>query len=364
MRRPNNRRIPQIVAILTAASLIAVTAAARGLPSRSEGTSGSVERTPTRAVATIAAGAAPIHPSTASAPAANDPQIDLCATDGTVTLPGGVTAPIWGFVQKGSAADCSDVAGTATVPGGPVLDVNENDLVNLNVTNALPGGRTISIEVPGMNIDPASTPEVPAGGTATVTFTATSPGTYLYQSVGDDERQTAMGLFGALIVRPNTSGQAYDDPASAYDVEAPLVLSAIDPGFNAHPDSFDMHNYQATYWLINGKAYPQTDPVHAAAGQRVLLRYVNAGYDNTTMMLLGMHEHVIARDAAPLGHPFDADAETIPAGATEDAIASVPAGSGALPNGFPLYNRQLNLANGAPTDSGSPGGMMTFIKSP
>mgnify|MGYP003693686519 CR=1 FL=1 len=34
-----------------------------------------------------------------------------------------------------------------------------------------------------------------------------------------------------------------------------------------------MYSYQATYWLINGKAYPDTAGITATAGQRVLLRY-------------------------------------------------------------------------------------------
>jgi FtsP/CotA-like multicopper oxidase with cupredoxin domain len=371
MRNLTNKRIPRIIALVMAATLIAVTAAARGLAGPAGDTGGRAEPAPTRAAATPsvikpAAAVASAHfVSTSSAAAAspNDPTIDLCATTGTVTLPGSVTAPIWGFVQKGTAADCSDVRGTATLPG-PVLDVNEGDVVNLNVTNDLPAGHTISVEAPGITFDPGAT-DAGVGATVQRSFTAGVPGTYLYQSVGDGERQTAMGLYGALIVRPNTAGQAYDNPASAYDVEAPLVLSAIDPAFNADPDNFEMHNYQATYWLINGKAYPQTAPIYASAGQRVLLRYVNAGYDNTTMTLLGMHERVIARDAQLLPNPFDADAETLPAGETEDAIATVPtSSSSALPNGYPLYNRQLHLGNGAPADPTSPGGMMTFIQSP
>ena len=129
-----------------------------------------------------------------------------------------------------------------------------------------------------------------------------------------------------------------------------MVLGAVDPAFNAAPDTFDLHAYQATYWLINGRAYPDTVPVTASAGQRVLLRYVNAGYDNTTMLLLGMHERVLARDARPLPNPVDAAAETIPAGATEDAIATVPATAPPSSHGFPLYNRQLHVTNGpAPT---------------
>ena len=286
--------------------------------------------------------------------------IDLCATTGTVALPGTPAVPVWGFVHKGAAADCSDVAGTATIPG-PVLSVGENDVVTVRVTNALPSGHTISVEVPGLSFDPGPT-DAAVGATVTRTFTATAPGSYLYSSVGDGERQTAMGLYGALVVRSATDGQAYDTSASAYDVEARLVLSAIDPAFNADPDGFDMRSYLATYWLINGKAYPDTDAIHAAAGQKVLLRYLNAGHDNTTMVLLGMDERVIARDAHVLGNPFDAHAETIPAGATEDVVATVPAASSGLTNGFPLYNRQLHLGNGPASTSA--GGMMTFIQAP
>lgn len=285
--------------------------------------------------------------------------IDLCATTGTVTLPGNLVVDVWGFVPKGVAANCSDVAGTATIPG-PVLTVDQGDAVTLNVTNALPPGHTISVEAPGLSFDPGPT-DAAVGSTVTRTFTAGAPGTYLYESVGGGERQTAMGLYGALIVRSATAGQAYGTAASAYDVEARLLLSAIDPAFNADPDGFDMRGFRATYWLINGKAHPDTDVIHAAAGQRVLLRYLNAGHDNTTMVLLGMDERVIARDAQVLGNPFDAHAETIPAGATEDTVATVPPGSSGLTHGFPLYNRQLQLGNGSPP---SPGGMLTFIQSP
>ena len=84
-----------------------------------------------------------------------------------------------------------------------------------------------------------------------------------------------------------------------------------------------MNDYLATYWLINGKAYPDTAGITAGAGQRVLLRYLNAGYDNTSMSLLGMHQKVLARDSNLLNNPFAAGAETIPAGGTEDAIATM-----------------------------------------
>ena len=131
-----------------------------------------------------------------------------------------------------------------------------------------------------------------------------------------------------------------------------------------------MNNYLATYWLINGKAYPNTVPITATAGQRVLLRYLNAGYDNTAMMLLGMHQQVLARDARLLNNPFFANTETIPAGGTEDTIATMPSFAPPTANGFPLYNRNLHVTNGpallngnplTPNPNYTPGGMLTFI---
>lgn len=298
---------------------------------------------------------------TASAASAATVTINLCAVTGTASMPGSVAVPIWGFVPKGAVADCSDVQGTAAVPG-PVLAVNQGDAVTINVTNALPAGppdHTLRFEAPGISFDPGAT-DAAVGATVTRTFTASAPGSYLYQSGGNAGRQEAMGLYGALIVRPTTTGQAYGSPATAYDVEATLVLSQLDPAFNSAPDTYDMHKYLATYWLINGQPYP-TSGITAAAGQRVLLRFLNAGFDNTSMLLLGLHERVVAREAHLLNNPIDADAETIPAGATEDAIAVIPSYAGApSSHGFPLFNRQNHLTNGAGATL-SDGGMITFI---
>ena len=285
--------------------------------------------------------------------------IDLCALQGNITVTGGGPVPIWGFGVPTIPGDCGTA--TASLPG-PVLSVNEGDTVTMNVTNALPSGHTLSFEAPGVAFDPGPR-EAGDGETVTLTFTANAPGTYLYQSGGDSGRQEAMGLYGALIVRPVTPGEAYHSSDTAYDVEATLVLSQLDPSFNADPDNYDMYQYEATYWLINGKSYPDTAPILAAPTQRVLLRYLNAGYDNTSMLLLGMDERVVAKDASLLNNPFSAVSEIIPAGATEDAIATVPSYAPPSMYGFPLYNRQLHVTNGSPSNpSYSPGGMMTFIQ--
>jgi FtsP/CotA-like multicopper oxidase with cupredoxin domain len=279
--------------------------------------------------------------------------IDLCAKTGQLTLVDGTTVDIWGFAQLGAGQTCADV--TAQVPG-PVLDVTAGDAVTITLHNEL--GEPASVELPGEAVAQGNA-EAPAGLTATYAFTASSPGTFIYQSGSNAGRQTAMGLYGAFVVRPTTSGRAYDAASTTYDTERMVVLSAVDPDLNAAPDIFDMRTFAPTYWLINGKSYPQTSDIHVPSGQRLLLRYVNAGFDNTTMALLGAHERVIAGDAFALANPFDADAQTIPAGATADAIMTVPA-----TGRFPLYNRQLHLTNGPGTLSTAgywPGGMLTFV---
>ena len=318
------------------------------------------------AATALAAAAAASAPAQVDPPGVSEPDITihLCAQAGDLSLPGGVTVPVWGFAEfdPGALETCADVS--AEVPG-PVLDVPQGAIVRIVVHNddpTDPVGEAVGLEIPGQAIEEGPV-EAAVGGTANYTFTASAPGTYLYDSPSNGGRQTAMGLYGALIVRPVVSGTLHADWAydatSTFDSEATLVLSAIDPNFNDAPDTYNMLNWAPTYWLINGKAYPQTDPISAPAGSKVLLRYLNAGFDNTSMALLGAHELVVAQDAFRLTS-FQAVSETIAAGQTTDALVTAPA-AGAR---FALYNRQLHLTNGAFGSSAysSPGGMMTFIQ--
>ncbi len=145
-----------------------------------------------------------------------------------------------------------------------------------------------------------------------------------------------------------------------------MVLGAVDPNFNAAPDTFDMYSYKATYWLINGKAYPNT-AVHYRSGRTSgsLLRYVNAGI---RQLVDGPAGHARAGRRSrrpPAEQSVRRERRDDPGRATEDAIATVPAGATPSTHGFPLYNRQLHVTNGDQTAT-SPvpatgGGMLTFI---
>jgi FtsP/CotA-like multicopper oxidase with cupredoxin domain len=295
-------------------------------------------------------------------------------------MPDGATISFWGFSLY-TTFGCD----VAQLPG-PVLRVPEGAEVTVNlVENSLPVAT--SIIFPGQ-LDVTShggsggvfaAEAAPGSGSPSTplvsySFTASAAGTYLYESGTTGQPQVPMGLYGALIVDPATPGQAYAGSVSAYEEEAILVLSEIDPALNANPAGFDLLNYNPTYWLINGRAYPDTlDPAapgtaqpytaQANTGNRLLVRYVNASGNHHTMMLLDRYQRVIARDANELlgGQMFDAVAETIPSGQTTDVIID-PTGA-ALNAELPLFNRQLRLTNGDPGPSHflPGGGMMTFI---
>ena len=311
--------------------------------------------------ALVQSGAGATGPAIQATPAvsgvADAETIDLCADEGTIDLPGLADLPIWGF-----SLDPGTGCGPATLPG-PMLSVDAGDVVTVNLQNNL--DEDVSIVFPGQDLAPNAV-VVPAAGSGSYTFTASDPGTFLYESGTNTSVQVAMGLYGALVVRPLTAGRAYDDPATEYDVEQVLVLSEIDPNLNSYPDPNDFDfvgdpdvytdGYHPTYFLINGEAYPDTNPIAAASGDLVLLRYANAGLSHHTMTLLGQHQRVIAKDAYPsVANAYDAVAETVPAGSTLDTIVTLAGFAGG--STLPLYNRQLNVTN----DGAYPGGMLTFL---
>ncbi|MBI5069291.1 MAG: multicopper oxidase domain-containing protein [Deltaproteobacteria bacterium] len=288
---------------------------------------------------------------------------DLWAKTGTVSVPGSAAAiPVWGYSDTET--------GAAGLPG-PTLVATAGDTLTVNLHNTL--GEPTTLLFAGQD-QPAGGPEAaPTSGTATYVLPALRPGTYLYQAgplvhdtadpalVRAAQHQAAMGLFGALVVRPAAAGQAYDDPATAFADEALLVLSEIDPAFAAGPATFDLRNFNPRWRLINGKAFPATDLVPAAPGTATLLRYLNAGLQHHSMALLGLDQTLVAQDGNPLSIPRRAVAETVAPGQTLDALVAVPptAPAGAR---YPLYDASLMLVNtsGLGTAAGF-GGMLTFL---
>ena len=189
--------------------------------------------------------------------------------------PGGNPLPTWRF---------TDSAGADRLP----LVVTQGDTVRIRLHNTL--SLPVSLAMPQMEgvlhgpsgsatARGADKAGAAAGGDRDYTFTASRPGTFLYEAgpTPAGKQQVAMGLAGAIVVLPSTPGQAYGSAATAYDDEAVMVLTEVDPALNgaADPAAFNLRNLTPRYWLVNGK--PTADELVVAGGAKLLLRYVNGG---------------------------------------------------------------------------------------
>jgi hypothetical protein len=286
--------------------------------------------------------------------AATNVPISLWARSGATDLPGALATPVYGFVQASG--------GAVTAPGGPTLIVNQGDVVTVTLTNNL--AETTSILFQGQGMVP-DTVGVGAGATKVYTFTAANPGTFLYEAGlhPNSQYQSAMGLHGALVVRPAGAPlQAYGNASTAFTDEAILVLSELDTALHLSPSpaTFDMRDFKPQYFLINGKPYPATanSSITPTAGNKVLLRYVNAGQQNHSMTVLGMQQNLVGKDGSLITYPSRRAAETIAPGETLDAIATVPQGT--VPGTkFALFDGTLSLYN---SNQPGYGGMLTFLQ--
>ena len=280
-------------------------------------------------LALLSLASVPAHAQLGVIPGISGPSFNLSTGTGYITTPDGDSLLIWGY---GS--------GVPQYPG-PTLIVNQGDTVTINLTNNLP--QPTSIIFPGQGDDP-STPadeSVAAsggtcpgtagclltaeatenGGTASYTFTATHAGTYLYHSGTNAELQIEMGLFGAIIVRPNGFDQtsnriAYDAPGTDYVAEYLLLFSEMDPAVHEKADlglysQIDFTQYDPRLWFVNGRNAPDTladqnipwmphQPYNALPiihpGERLLTRIIGASHNLHPWHMHGNNLDVIAQD--------------------------------------------------------------------
>jgi FtsP/CotA-like multicopper oxidase with cupredoxin domain len=71
---------------------------------------------------------------------------------------------------------------------------------------------------------------------------------------------------------------------------------------------------------LNGKSFPATEPIVAAKGDLVRIRYMNEGLQIHPMHLHGMPQKVIAKDGHPLENPYMADTVLVGPGERYDVL--------------------------------------------
>jgi FtsP/CotA-like multicopper oxidase with cupredoxin domain len=264
----------------------------------------------------------------------------LTATDGYAATPDGNAIYMWSYGSSGGAFQLP----------GPTLCVDSGVKVTIVLHNTLPEPTSITfagqaqVLADGQPVQPETDPtgnltslttSAAAGtGAVTYTFTAGSPGTYLYQSGTDVQKQVQMGLFGALIVRPaghRDWENARADSAFDPDHEYLYLLSEVDPDLHLAVErrrAFEFTKYKARYFMINGRSMPDTlaanhadwlpaqpygalihirpyDPV--TNPKPALIRYLNVGSVSYPFHPHGSDEQLIARDGHPAQGPGGQD---------------------------------------------------------
>lgn len=107
------------------------------------------------------------------------------------------------------------------------------------------------------------------------------------------------------------------------------------------------------FFTINGRSYPATEPIEVKAGERVLLRLVNAGQLEHPLHLHGTAFRVVARDGHPTRDRGLRDTITLASGERADIAFKLPPGKWAF---------HCHIGHHLTNDGEGPGGLMTVLE--
>jgi len=181
-----------------------------------------------------------------------------------------------------------------SVPG-PMIRVTEGDKLRIILKNELPEATSIHWHgIPVPNAMDGVTPIQP-GASFTYEFTAPPAGSFMYHSHINSDKQLGLGLYAPFIVDPKTP------PANQPAVDVSWMLSEWRVGVDGQTyAAMPMAGAEPNYFTINGKSYPNTQPIEVKKGQRVRVRLANVGQFTHPMHLHGINFKIVAYDGVPL----------------------------------------------------------------
>ena len=174
---------------------------------------------------------------------------------------------------------------------GPRIAVRQGDRVRLNVTNRLPEPTTVhwhGFVLPNEMDGPAEITQEPIepGGTYRYEFTVEQQGTYFYHSHAEPDRQQALGMYGAFIVEP---ADPSIDAGYDYDHDVVVMLQEWLEREGLTYPAMLIEGALPNFFTINGKAYPDTDPIRMRVGERVRVRVRFIGSNNNFVHPMHIH---------------------------------------------------------------------------
>jgi FtsP/CotA-like multicopper oxidase with cupredoxin domain len=237
---------------------------------------------------------------------------------------------------------------------GPLLRATAGDLLKVTVDNQLPTDTSVHWHGIALRNDMDGVPHITqdpiaAAGSFAYEFVAPHPGTYFYHP--HTGLQLDRGLYGVLVI---------DDPAEpgAYDDEWVVVLDDWVDGTGRTPDDVlaeltrsgggmghgsmggmggsmsspllgGAGDVDYPYYLVNGRTPDAPHQFTARPGQRIRIRFVNAGTDTAFRVAIGGHRMTVTHsDGFPVT-PLTTDAFLIGMGERVDVTLTL--GDGVFP---------------------------------
>jgi FtsP/CotA-like multicopper oxidase with cupredoxin domain len=235
-----------------------------------------------------------------------------------------------------------------TVPG-PMIRVTAGDHIRVTLINHFPKptalhwhGLTLPSSedgVPGIGMKP-----IQPGQSFVYDFTVGNQdvGTHWYHSHYDDVEQVPGGMYGAFIVDPK-AGTPEAAQAIHADVEYNEFISML-----------------GNYYVINGKSFPDTQPIKVVHGQTVHLRLFGADAQQMhPMHLHGDYFTIIAEDGHALDSSIQKDTVQVAPGESYDLVFKASAAPGSI---YPFHCHILgHLMNPGQTGE-EMGGLIALVE--
>lgn len=235
-------------------------------------------------------------------------QFDMTIEEVELEVAPGFKTKVWGF--------------NGQVPG-PLVHVEEGDEVEVKVQNNTTLNHTIHWH--GMyqtgtwrsdGVPDITQKGIEPGESYTYRFTADKVGTLWYHChVNVPEHVGTRGMWGPMIVEPKEPDPIVEDVTK----EAVAMFSGWNPevadtyGEGGHPKE------PISYFSINGKSFPMTQPLRVEEGDVLRLRLIAA----TTPVAFHPHGHdaiVTHKDGLPVEDPYPVDVLAMQPGERYDVI--------------------------------------------
>ncbi len=210
------------------------------------------------------------------------------------------------------------IGGSIHLPS-PTIELREGDSVELNLWN-LSQGPPHTIHLHGLDVNqqndgvPMLSFAVAHDDTGTYRFKVPHPGTYVYHCHETSVLHVQAGMYGLLIVRPQSADTLTWDGGYAFHSERAWLLTELDT--NWHVDSIINHtydplattheilDYNPQHFLINGLSEHQligNVELNAAKDEIVYLRLAGIGYlGNQVVFPPELNATVISSDGRPI----------------------------------------------------------------